>query len=336
MLGCLGGDNESLSLLELLRMSAQPDYWQKDEEALDCGLCHRKFTFFFRRHHCRNCGDFKRRSVCNTCYNVIRLAPQRAPAAPVAAAAPSPAPRQMLQEPSDVSLVEVQPASALMSPGQELCGFSGVDDRSGAMSASDSRHTPHGRYSSDQVPLDDAASSESSSIPSGQDNEEVESQQGVGEDEEEEAGDCPFDRHTMVTYSNDTENVELASAVRFVGTLFPLKGGETNVELLLEPVVPCPVLSQPMHALLQRIAEKTAVASVVPPTPKARQGSRVAYCETKFNLILSNVFADSDAADYRMTTSGSMNGRDAETANRQKKKSVYYQKVLTNANFIVG
>ena len=30
--------------------------WQKDEDAPQCKSCKTKFTFFFRRHHCRRCG----------------------------------------------------------------------------------------------------------------------------------------------------------------------------------------------------------------------------------------------------------------------------------------
>lgn len=37
--------------------------WQPNEEAVECPICHRPFSFLFRRHHCRKCG----RVVCDTC-----------------------------------------------------------------------------------------------------------------------------------------------------------------------------------------------------------------------------------------------------------------------------
>mmetsp|Transcript_14441 Transcript_14441/g.24246 ORF Transcript_14441/g.24246 Transcript_14441/m.24246 type:complete len:279 (+) Transcript_14441:103-939(+) len=37
--------------------------WQPDDEAPACAICKKKFTSFFRRHHCRTCG----RVVCNSC-----------------------------------------------------------------------------------------------------------------------------------------------------------------------------------------------------------------------------------------------------------------------------
>ena len=32
-------------------------HWKPDESAQDCSICHVTFSFFFRRHHCRSCGD---------------------------------------------------------------------------------------------------------------------------------------------------------------------------------------------------------------------------------------------------------------------------------------
>lgn len=37
--------------------------WQPNEEAVECPICHRPFSFLFRRHHCRKCG----RVVCDAC-----------------------------------------------------------------------------------------------------------------------------------------------------------------------------------------------------------------------------------------------------------------------------
>lgn len=32
-------------------------HWKPDTLATDCAVCHQSFTWFFRRHHCRRCGD---------------------------------------------------------------------------------------------------------------------------------------------------------------------------------------------------------------------------------------------------------------------------------------
>jgi len=37
--------------------------WQPDSDHLDCSVCRVQFTLFFRRHHCRQCGNV----VCATC-----------------------------------------------------------------------------------------------------------------------------------------------------------------------------------------------------------------------------------------------------------------------------
>ncbi|OQS04200.1 hypothetical protein THRCLA_20943 [Thraustotheca clavata] len=37
--------------------------WVHDVDVLDCSVCHTRFSFFFRRHHCRSCGSI----VCSNC-----------------------------------------------------------------------------------------------------------------------------------------------------------------------------------------------------------------------------------------------------------------------------
>ena len=37
--------------------------WAADSSSDNCFVCGKRFTFFFRRHHCRNCGQL----VCNDC-----------------------------------------------------------------------------------------------------------------------------------------------------------------------------------------------------------------------------------------------------------------------------
>lgn len=37
--------------------------WAEDHEALECGCCHNVFTFYRRKHHCRECGVI----ICNDC-----------------------------------------------------------------------------------------------------------------------------------------------------------------------------------------------------------------------------------------------------------------------------
>ena len=37
--------------------------WHKDDDHPSCELCNKKFTFFNRRHHCRNCGKI----ICDDC-----------------------------------------------------------------------------------------------------------------------------------------------------------------------------------------------------------------------------------------------------------------------------
>ncbi|KAK9470405.1 FYVE zinc finger-domain-containing protein [Dipodascopsis tothii] len=66
-----------------LRVSA----WQPDQEAADCPICHRPFTVFFRRHHCRICG----RVVCALCSPSSIPYPPGTYAVPPTQKAPAPA-----------------------------------------------------------------------------------------------------------------------------------------------------------------------------------------------------------------------------------------------------
>ncbi|CCH45249.1 E3 ubiquitin-protein ligase [Wickerhamomyces ciferrii] len=47
------------------RTRSEIPIWQPDEEVNSCYLCNKEFTFFFRRHHCRKCGNV----VCGDCSN---------------------------------------------------------------------------------------------------------------------------------------------------------------------------------------------------------------------------------------------------------------------------
>ncbi|KAK5131446.1 hypothetical protein LTR08_000910 [Meristemomyces frigidus] len=43
---------------ELGTVTGEPTtaHWKPDTTATDCAICHRMFTWYFRRHHCRRCG----------------------------------------------------------------------------------------------------------------------------------------------------------------------------------------------------------------------------------------------------------------------------------------
>ena len=45
--------------------------WIPDHQAPDCMACHRRFGFFFRKHHCRNCGHV----ICRDCSSHERVLP---------------------------------------------------------------------------------------------------------------------------------------------------------------------------------------------------------------------------------------------------------------------
>lgn len=51
--------SETLSLEELGDVTGTPTtaHWKPDESATACFICREAFTWFFRRHHCRRCGN---------------------------------------------------------------------------------------------------------------------------------------------------------------------------------------------------------------------------------------------------------------------------------------
>ena len=53
--------------------SSQQVLWEPDCSRCDCTACHRRFSFFFRRHHCRNCG----RLFCDDCSTRFVALPHR-------------------------------------------------------------------------------------------------------------------------------------------------------------------------------------------------------------------------------------------------------------------
>ncbi|KAI8816857.1 uncharacterized protein EV422DRAFT_272286 [Fimicolochytrium jonesii] len=87
-------------------------HWKPDQHSMGCDACGQRFTFLFRRHHCRRCGGvFCLRCsshsirldqdcqyhpsgalsrVCTTCYNILQRAPPKAAPAPFGPAPPRP------------------------------------------------------------------------------------------------------------------------------------------------------------------------------------------------------------------------------------------------------
>ncbi|KAJ1976513.1 hypothetical protein H4R34_003954, partial [Dimargaris verticillata] len=49
--------------MNLIRQCLPASAWEPDDDAADCPYCSRRFTLFFRRHHCRHCGLV----VCDLC-----------------------------------------------------------------------------------------------------------------------------------------------------------------------------------------------------------------------------------------------------------------------------
>jgi len=72
--------------------------WAKDEDTTTCMLCHKLFSSFIRKHHCRHCGGIvcgscsehkirlkpggPPRRICNQCYETVLHAPARKFASP--------------------------------------------------------------------------------------------------------------------------------------------------------------------------------------------------------------------------------------------------------------
>uniref|UniRef100_A0A6B2L268 Uncharacterized protein n=1 Tax=Arcella intermedia TaxID=1963864 RepID=A0A6B2L268_9EUKA len=52
-------------------LSSTAPVWVPDDEGKECSLCHSKFTFTNRRHHCRQCGKL----VCGPCSNQNKTIP---------------------------------------------------------------------------------------------------------------------------------------------------------------------------------------------------------------------------------------------------------------------
>jgi len=60
----------SSSLLKLQMLQRRSSlHWVPDKERLCCVICGRTFHFFFRRHHCRGCGEV----VCSDCSSKQKL-----------------------------------------------------------------------------------------------------------------------------------------------------------------------------------------------------------------------------------------------------------------------
>merc|ERR1712137_117800 len=62
--------SSSSSVTDPVKLPTQPPKWIPDTEAPECMICHTRFSFIHRRHHCRNCGKV----VDSKCaHNRIRL-----------------------------------------------------------------------------------------------------------------------------------------------------------------------------------------------------------------------------------------------------------------------
>lgn len=49
--------------MRLTQKAPQPLFWKRDEDITFCNNCHQKFTIFYRKHHCRLCGNI----YCSSC-----------------------------------------------------------------------------------------------------------------------------------------------------------------------------------------------------------------------------------------------------------------------------
>jgi FYVE/RhoGEF/PH domain-containing protein 5/6 len=70
LLACIKQYEQSLTAVKSLSdmpVSTMP-IWKQDRSVNKCPFCARKFTAFFRRHHCRSCGEI----CCDTCSKAVR------------------------------------------------------------------------------------------------------------------------------------------------------------------------------------------------------------------------------------------------------------------------
>ncbi|VUZ48153.1 unnamed protein product [Hymenolepis diminuta] len=58
---------------ELVKSAVRPDYWQPDEECINCAVCKSAFGARLSIHHCRMCG----KGVCGSCSTRQKPVPQR-------------------------------------------------------------------------------------------------------------------------------------------------------------------------------------------------------------------------------------------------------------------
>jgi hypothetical protein len=64
--------------LKFMPLTSRSELWHKDDDHPSCELCNKKFTFFNRRHHCRNCGKV----ICDDCLMAEYTHPNQNPYRP--------------------------------------------------------------------------------------------------------------------------------------------------------------------------------------------------------------------------------------------------------------
>ncbi|ODV76533.1 phosphatidylinositol-3-phosphate-binding ubiquitin-protein ligase CYBJADRAFT_165803 [Cyberlindnera jadinii NRRL Y-1542] len=102
--------------------------WQADEDVSECWLCHKRYTFFFRRHHCRRCGKV----VCGDC--------SRGRVVYEAGASIISSPHDLFAEPEDLPHRTCDFCFELMMSEGLIAGHSGAGEGN-----DDSGHTNEGR-----------------------------------------------------------------------------------------------------------------------------------------------------------------------------------------------